>query len=233
MKDYRLDQRVDPQHHPAAIKRMTEPKRRSYRDVGGELPRAEDRRTALSGRQAGAFARRADARALFPQRFAGSAGLKPISFIISDMARLRSLSVQSTLVSKSELPAALRISTTYRAAFGLRGGMGPDYSYDCWAHVAARALLVIYPVLFAVGYLWAPEAKLLSLPISRRPVRMPAGSPNLDSCLPVQRSRQPRTFEHRLHRRKSEINLWASSVPGHTLAAVPVPTQKLQKAKKT
>jgi hypothetical protein len=38
MKDYRLDQRVDPQHHPAAIKRMTEPKRRSYRDVSGELP---------------------------------------------------------------------------------------------------------------------------------------------------------------------------------------------------
>jgi hypothetical protein len=38
MEDYRLDQRVDPQHHPAAIKRLTEPRRRSYRDVGGELP---------------------------------------------------------------------------------------------------------------------------------------------------------------------------------------------------
>ena len=73
----------------------------------------------------GAFARGADAGALFPGRFAGSAGLRPISFIIPDMARLRSLSVQSTLVSNSEVPAALRISTTYRVAFGLRGGMGP------------------------------------------------------------------------------------------------------------
>jgi hypothetical protein len=38
MEDYRLDQRVGPKHHPAAVKRMTEPKRRSYRHVGGELP---------------------------------------------------------------------------------------------------------------------------------------------------------------------------------------------------
>jgi len=38
MEDYRLDQRVDPKHHPAAVKRMTEPERRSYRNVGGELP---------------------------------------------------------------------------------------------------------------------------------------------------------------------------------------------------
>jgi hypothetical protein len=38
MEDYRLDQRVDPKHHRAAVKRMTEPKRRSYRRVGGELP---------------------------------------------------------------------------------------------------------------------------------------------------------------------------------------------------
>jgi hypothetical protein len=38
MEDYHLDQRVDPKHHPAAVKRMTEPKRRSYRHVGGELP---------------------------------------------------------------------------------------------------------------------------------------------------------------------------------------------------
>jgi hypothetical protein len=38
MEDYRLAQRVDPQHHPAAVKRLTEPKRRSYRHVGGELP---------------------------------------------------------------------------------------------------------------------------------------------------------------------------------------------------
>jgi hypothetical protein len=29
---------VDPQHHPAAVKRLTEPKRRSYRLAGGELP---------------------------------------------------------------------------------------------------------------------------------------------------------------------------------------------------
>ena len=38
MKDYRLDQRVDPQHHPAAMKRLSEPKRPAYRCVGGELP---------------------------------------------------------------------------------------------------------------------------------------------------------------------------------------------------
>jgi hypothetical protein len=38
MEDYRLDQRVDPQYHPAAMKRLTEPKRRSYRESGGELP---------------------------------------------------------------------------------------------------------------------------------------------------------------------------------------------------
>jgi hypothetical protein len=38
MKDYRLDQRVGPQQHPVAIKRLTEPKRRAYRDAGGELP---------------------------------------------------------------------------------------------------------------------------------------------------------------------------------------------------
>jgi hypothetical protein len=64
-------------------------------------------------------------RALFPGRFTGPAGSKPISFIIPDIAKLRPLSVQSTLVSKSELPAALRISTAFRAAFGLRGGMCP------------------------------------------------------------------------------------------------------------
>ena len=33
MEDYRLDQRGDPQHHPAAVKRLTEPKRRSYREA--------------------------------------------------------------------------------------------------------------------------------------------------------------------------------------------------------
>ena len=39
MEDYRLDQRVDPQHHPAAVKRLTEPRRlRSIRFAGGELP---------------------------------------------------------------------------------------------------------------------------------------------------------------------------------------------------
>jgi hypothetical protein len=38
MEDYRLDQHVDPKHHPAAVKRMTEPKRESYRHIGGELP---------------------------------------------------------------------------------------------------------------------------------------------------------------------------------------------------
>ena len=27
MEDYRLDQRVDPQHHPAAVKRLTDPRR--------------------------------------------------------------------------------------------------------------------------------------------------------------------------------------------------------------
>ncbi len=38
MEDYRLDQRVDPKHHPAAVRRMTERERRSYRPGGGELP---------------------------------------------------------------------------------------------------------------------------------------------------------------------------------------------------
>ena len=37
MEDYRLDQRVDPKHHPAAVQRLTEPRRRtSY--GGGDLP---------------------------------------------------------------------------------------------------------------------------------------------------------------------------------------------------
>jgi hypothetical protein len=51
MEDYRIDQRVDPKHHPAAVKRMTEPKRRSYRDVGGELPGRKIDGTALGGRE--------------------------------------------------------------------------------------------------------------------------------------------------------------------------------------
>jgi hypothetical protein len=38
MADYRLEHRVDPQHHPAAVMRMTEPQRRAVRYVGGELP---------------------------------------------------------------------------------------------------------------------------------------------------------------------------------------------------
>ena len=39
MEDYRLDQRVDPQHHPAAVKRLTDPRRlRPIRYAGGELP---------------------------------------------------------------------------------------------------------------------------------------------------------------------------------------------------
>jgi hypothetical protein len=38
MQDYRLDQRVDPKHHPAAVRRMTDRERRSYRPGGGELP---------------------------------------------------------------------------------------------------------------------------------------------------------------------------------------------------
>jgi hypothetical protein len=39
MEDYRLDQRVDPQHHPAAVKRLTDPRRhRPIRYTGGELP---------------------------------------------------------------------------------------------------------------------------------------------------------------------------------------------------
>jgi len=39
MEDYRLDQRVDPQHHPAAVKRLTDPRRpRPIRYGGGELP---------------------------------------------------------------------------------------------------------------------------------------------------------------------------------------------------
>jgi hypothetical protein len=50
MENYRLDQRVDPEHHPAAVKRMTEPKRRSYRPVGGELPGRK-----IDGRRQAAF----------------------------------------------------------------------------------------------------------------------------------------------------------------------------------
>jgi hypothetical protein len=39
MEDYRPDQRVDPQHHPAAVKRLTESSPRPpVRHVGGELP---------------------------------------------------------------------------------------------------------------------------------------------------------------------------------------------------
>ena len=39
MEDYRLDQRVDPQHHPAAVKRLTDPRQlRPIRYAGGELP---------------------------------------------------------------------------------------------------------------------------------------------------------------------------------------------------
>jgi hypothetical protein len=97
-------------------------------------------------------------------------GLKPISFIIPDIAKLRSLAVQSTLV---------RVKAKFLRHCGSRLHSGRLLDYvaawvpiirnDCWAHVAARALLVIHPLPFAVGYLWAPEAKLLSLPISRRP----------------------------------------------------------------
>jgi len=39
MEDYRLDKRVDPQHHPAAVKRLMEAGRfRPVRYAGGELP---------------------------------------------------------------------------------------------------------------------------------------------------------------------------------------------------
>jgi hypothetical protein len=39
MEDYRLDQRVNPQHHPAAVKRLTNPRQlRPIRYGGGELP---------------------------------------------------------------------------------------------------------------------------------------------------------------------------------------------------
>src|ERR1700722_13310736 len=48
-------------------------------------------------------------RALFPWHLAGEADLKPTSFKTADMARLRSLSDQSTLVSNSDAPAASRI----------------------------------------------------------------------------------------------------------------------------
>jgi hypothetical protein len=37
MHDYRLDEREQPERHPDAVKRMTEPKRRSYRHVSGEM----------------------------------------------------------------------------------------------------------------------------------------------------------------------------------------------------
>jgi hypothetical protein len=39
VKDYRLDQRIDPKHHPAAVKRLTDPRRRPpIRYAGDELP---------------------------------------------------------------------------------------------------------------------------------------------------------------------------------------------------
>jgi hypothetical protein len=38
MEDYRLDQRVDPKHHSAAVKRMTEPRRRSPRQRRAARP---------------------------------------------------------------------------------------------------------------------------------------------------------------------------------------------------
>jgi hypothetical protein len=38
MEDYRLDQRVDPQHHPAAVKRLAKSSRQAARPVSGELP---------------------------------------------------------------------------------------------------------------------------------------------------------------------------------------------------
>jgi hypothetical protein len=39
MEDYHLDQRVDPKRHPAAVKRLTDPRRlRPIRHGGGELP---------------------------------------------------------------------------------------------------------------------------------------------------------------------------------------------------
>jgi hypothetical protein len=54
-------------------------------------------------------------RALFPWRLAGVAAFMPTSRRTADMAKSRYFAVQSALVSNREVPAASRISTTYRA----------------------------------------------------------------------------------------------------------------------
>jgi hypothetical protein len=38
MHDYRLDEREQPERHPDAVKRLTEPQRRPISSRGGELP---------------------------------------------------------------------------------------------------------------------------------------------------------------------------------------------------
>jgi hypothetical protein len=38
MHDYRLDEREQPERHPDAVKRLTEPPRRTVSSTGGELP---------------------------------------------------------------------------------------------------------------------------------------------------------------------------------------------------
>jgi hypothetical protein len=38
MEDYRFDEREKPEHHPAAVKRLTEPPRRPISNTRGELP---------------------------------------------------------------------------------------------------------------------------------------------------------------------------------------------------
>jgi hypothetical protein len=58
-------------------------------------------------------------RGLFSWRLAGAAAFMPTSRSTAKIARSRSLAVQSALVSNREVPAATRISTTYR---GLRRG---------------------------------------------------------------------------------------------------------------
>jgi hypothetical protein len=38
MADYRLDEVEKPEHHPDAVKRLTEPQRHTVWSTGGELP---------------------------------------------------------------------------------------------------------------------------------------------------------------------------------------------------
>jgi hypothetical protein len=67
-------------------------------------------------------------RGLFTCRVTGAAAFMPTKRRTVEIARSRSLAVQSALVRSREVPAASPISTTYRLAEGLRGGMLPVHA---------------------------------------------------------------------------------------------------------